>query len=356
MDLVTQGVLGAAIGEAGFRKQLGDKAVMVGALAGMLPDADIVSGFFGQWQSLIHHRGFTHSIFFAPLVAPLLGYLAWRWAKREGPVQQWMHLVFWALLTHPLLDLFTTYGTQLLTPFSSQRFALDGISIVDPIYTIPLVLALLIAKRTKENPDIGRRVTAGALVLTTVYLGIGTLISQQTIRTSRQQLQPNFQPVAIRATPTIFNVLLWRVLARDKNGDIKVGMHSTLHPRPILFHDLKHLDSPLLRKAMNSRKGKLLDWFADGYLSVEVLKHPKGTELIFHDQRFASLSAPTRSFFKATASFDKKGKLFRFVRQQRDPRDVDFKKDFSLLWKMMTKGAPTPQPKAAKRKKQGKGV
>src|SRR5690606_37503481 len=68
MDLVTQAVLGAAIGEAGWGKKLGAGAMCAGALLGMTPDLDIISGLAGQWASLIHHRGVSHSLLFAPLV------------------------------------------------------------------------------------------------------------------------------------------------------------------------------------------------------------------------------------------------------------------------------------------------
>ena len=91
---------------------------------------------------MVAHRGITHSIFFLPLLAPVLGEIAHRFDKKYNR-WLWTHLAFWALITHPLLDWQTAYGTQLLYPFSSHRFALDAVGIIDLFYTVPLIVAVV---------------------------------------------------------------------------------------------------------------------------------------------------------------------------------------------------------------------
>ena len=133
MDTVTQIVLGATIAEAGFRHKLGIKSLLFGGFCGWLPDIDI---FFhsGGWEEMVAHRGITHSILFLPLIAPLVGEIAHRLDGMKSSRWTWMHLAFWALITHPLLDWNTSYGTQLLYPFLTHRFALDSVAIIDLFY------------------------------------------------------------------------------------------------------------------------------------------------------------------------------------------------------------------------------
>src|SRR5919106_876172 len=144
MDPVTQGVLGAAFGQAAFAHRLGRRAVGWGALGGLAPDLDLlVIPALGPLAEFRYHRGLTHALWFGPVVGSLLGWAVWRWHARrgreggEGP-GPWIGLFVLALFTHPLLDLFTTYGTQLLWPFSRHRFAIDAVAILDPLYTVPL--------------------------------------------------------------------------------------------------------------------------------------------------------------------------------------------------------------------------
>ena len=143
MDTATQALLGAVVGQATFSHKLGGRALLFGAAGGLIPDLDVLAvvthGPFGEF---IHHRGFTHSLWFGPVAGPILGWGIWhyyRWRGRTGPgepgersrLSAWMGLMILALLTHPLIDIFTTYGTQLLAPFSRHRTALNAVGIVD---------------------------------------------------------------------------------------------------------------------------------------------------------------------------------------------------------------------------------
>ena len=115
MDSLTQIVLGAAVGEAVLGKKVGNKAMLYGAIAGTIPDLDVLARYFVDTVTATEwHRGFSHSIFFSVLFAPIFGWLIFRLErKREASFKDWSWLMFWGLFTHPILDAFTTWGTQL---------------------------------------------------------------------------------------------------------------------------------------------------------------------------------------------------------------------------------------------------
>lgn len=289
MDLITQGILGAAIAEAGWRRKLGRGAIAAGVLFGLMPDFDVISSLWGPWSSIVHHRGFTHSIFFAPLMAPLAGYLVWRLSKRRGKPTQWMHCIFWALLTHPLLDVFTTYGTQLLTPVSDTRFALDGISIIDPLYTLPLLFALILAFIWRKTPQRGQYLTSIALAATTAYLGLGYFTGQKARHAAEQQLSPELELGRVKATPTLANLVLWRVMAEDSKGDTHVGLYSATQGNSIEFVTKPHMESPLIDQAMKDERAQLFAWFAQDWVGYRVDEQDAHTILYMDDLRYGGM-------------------------------------------------------------------
>src|SRR5690606_27263693 len=134
MDSITQIVLGAAVGEAVAGKKLGNKAMLWGAIAGTIPDLDIIANFWlDMVESISFHRSITHSFLFDFVVSPLLGYVLWRFYKKEeASYTQWTMLFFLGFVTHIILDSFTTWGTQLFWPFSNTGIAFYNVFVVDP--------------------------------------------------------------------------------------------------------------------------------------------------------------------------------------------------------------------------------
>ena len=132
-------------------------AALWGAVAGTVPDLDVLAyPFLDPSAELRFHRGITHGLPFAFVVGPLLGYLVWRLTRRRAgagavPWTAYAAVFFWALLTHPLLDVFTVYGTQLLMPFSDRPLAIASQFIIDPAYTLPLLAGLVVALVTRRS-------------------------------------------------------------------------------------------------------------------------------------------------------------------------------------------------------------
>ena len=132
MDSLTQIVLGAAAGEAVLGKKVGNKAMLYGAIAGTIPDLDTLVGkFLDPLTAIEIHRGLSHSIVFSVLMAPILGWLVSEIHKKAVATwKDWSWLFFWGLLTHPLLDAHTTWGTQFFWPFD-LRLAYQNIFVID---------------------------------------------------------------------------------------------------------------------------------------------------------------------------------------------------------------------------------
>lgn len=338
MDSITQAALGATVAAAGFRGKLGLRAVALGALVGTLPDLDIFTRALGPWSSLRWHRGPTHSLLLLPLVAPLVGWICWHLARRKGGVKDWIHLSVWCLVTHPLLDLFTSYGTQLFSPLSSRRFAIDGVAIVDPIYTGLLLLALLAGLAPKIGKRIGVPSARVALLLSTAYLFVGLAFGETIKARARRQLaSSSFREASIRCTPTFFNNLLWHVVVRHDSGDLLVGQASILVDQPIAFRALPWTDSPLVRKALDTEEGRLFRWFAASTLSARLERNAEGTRVHFHDHRYGLSSDPRVSPFGAVASFDGQGRYLGTERE-RPGRNLNPSHELALIWKSIWEG------------------
>ncbi|RMG60748.1 MAG: metal-dependent hydrolase, partial [Calditrichaeota bacterium] len=284
MDTLTQITLGAAVGEAVLGRQVGNRAPLWGAVCGLVPDLDVLAApFLDPASRLLFHRGPSHSITFALLLSGLLGpWLARRYGNTGIPTRQWLWLVFLATVTHPLLDCFTAYGTSLLWPFSSLRISWNTIFVVDPLYTVPLLLctlALLFYPRTSAHR---RRLNWLGLGLSTVYLAatVGAKIHAQ--QTFSQALAKQSIPVQrLFVGPTPFNSVLWRGVAEGDSAYWE-GFYSLLDKRPPQSFRRIEKNHHLLAPLVHLRPVKRLVAFTRGYFAVR--KIPGG--LYLYDLRY----------------------------------------------------------------------
>ena len=211
MDLVTQGVIGAAAAQAVLGPRLRARAWMLGAIGGLLPDADVfIRSAADPLLAIEYHRQFTHSFVFVP-AAGLIAALPWL-ASRRGR-EQWRGVVTAATVgaaTHGLLDTCTTYGTQLFWPFATTRVAWDWISIVDPIFTLPLLIGTIIAIRRRT-----RRPAAIAFAIALAYIGLGAVQHARALDVQEAIAGARGHTIARgEAFPTIANNIVWRSLYR----------------------------------------------------------------------------------------------------------------------------------------------
>lgn len=329
MDPFSQTALGALVGQAVGHRALGYRAAAYGALAGALPDVDVFFSLNGDFvDQLVSHRGITHSLFFAPVVGPALGWMVWSFERRRreqpGPLGMWIAVMTLALLSHPLLDLLTPYGTQLLMPFSNARFAINAMPIIDPIYTSLLLLGLLLA----WLPALRRYWNAGAvaaltLTVSTAYLGYGWLQGANAEAEARAQLEAEgVQVERLAAFPTILQVHLRRVVARTATED-RVGFYSTWAPCEIEWTSASRLeDRARLEPFLASRAGGVFDWFAMGWARYDLDQREGTTLLTGNDLRYGFDDNPLASIFSVVAELDPAGQPVRTLDAGRvGPRD-----------------------------------
>ena len=191
MDSLTQIVLGAAVGEVVAGRRLGNKAILWGAVGGTIPDLDVLFGLFAtDLQNLLWHRGVTHSIVFALVMGPVMGWLLNQfYLRKDGHNRRlWTQLFFWAIFTHPLLDAFTNYGTQLFWPFWDVRIAFNTVSVVDPLYTVPLLVTVIWALFLKRERTFRKRLAWIGLGISSAYLLLGVVNKQVVNRVVEQNI------------------------------------------------------------------------------------------------------------------------------------------------------------------------
>lgn len=270
MDSLTQAVLGASVAgvcaPAGHRR----KALLVGAALGTLPDLDVVIDYGDPVSNFTNHRGFSHSLF---VLAPfsILVWLTLRrwWAPvREAPLR-WFAAIFLALITHPLLDAHTVYGTQLWWPLTAPPTMWSTLFIIDPLYTLPLLIGVIAAAVWAGHPR-GTTVLRAGVVLSTLYIGwswTAKLMVEDNARDALAELGLGDRPLVSVATP--FNTVLWRVVALTDEGYVE-GFDSLLIDEGTM--EFRHFDSDSgsLEAASDVRAVARLRWFTRDFLRATV--------------------------------------------------------------------------------------
>lgn len=212
MDSLTQIVLGAAVGEAVLGRKLGNKAILWGAVAGTIPDLDVLLNFIvsDRMSAMLMHRAFSHSFLFAFTMAPLIGYLFQKIFKQsKATFRDWTMLFFWGFLTHILLDVQTTYGTQLLWPFHN-RLTTSSVFVVDPLYTIPFLIFVIVVMFYRRTNPKRAKINRIGLFVSTGYLVLTFLIKIYTYQKFTKNLKlQNISYKRIETGPTPLNAILW---------------------------------------------------------------------------------------------------------------------------------------------------
>src|SRR5690606_4621629 len=177
MDSLTQIALGSAVAMATMgRRTAVWKAALWGAIAGTLPDLDAFIDHGDAVLNMVLHRGESHALFYLTLLAPLLAWLVSRIHREPALFKRWWLAMWLVLITHPLLDTMTVYGTQLLLPFSNHPFAVGSVFIIDPLYTLPLLLGVVVA--LAAGPRVGTSAVTLGLALSSAYLMWSVLVQE----------------------------------------------------------------------------------------------------------------------------------------------------------------------------------
>ena len=284
MDSLTQIVLGAAVGEAVLGKKVGNKAMLYGAIAGTIPDLDVISThFLDTTQALAFHRGFTHSIAFSVLFAPVLGWLVSRYEKLKS-IKDWSLLFFWAFVTHPILDAHTTWGTQLFWPFD-LRLAFQTIFVIDPLYTLPFLVFLIMAMRQNRHAAKRRRYNNLGLYVSTTYLMLTFALKALAYRQFEQALEhQQIEYTAMDTRPAPMNTLLWSANVQTADAFL-LANYSFFDTQPITFTSYPK-NHALLEGIKNNERVQRMIAITEGWYTVR----EEASKLYFNDLRFGLMS------------------------------------------------------------------
>jgi inner membrane protein len=288
MDTITHGALGAAAAQSALSRRLPRGAGLIGAVGGMAADLDIfIYSFNDPTVSWMFHRHFTHSLIFIPLgglivALPFLLMKRFKDHKREVALAA---IIGYA--THGLLDAFTSYGTQLLWPFTNLRVAWDWISIVDPVYTISLWIGVIWTARTR-NPNAVR----AALLLTSLYICFGGWRHHRAIEAQRELAAMRGHKIEYsRVMPAPGWLLFWRSLYVS-DGRIYVdgvetrwfGSALALEGGSANLTTFDDLPERARSNAESRRRFDVLNWFADRLIAP--VATAEGGQSAYGDMRF----------------------------------------------------------------------
>ena len=279
MDSLTQFTLGAAIGVATLGRRIGPrKAALTGGLVATVPDLDVFLPAADPIDAFVNHRGWSHSLFVHTLVAPLIGEGLRRLFTGLRDAPRWLPAVaVWLMLTtHALIDAMTIYGTKLLWPLTDEPFGLGSVFIIDPLYTLPLLVITLWAFFSGTLGPALRRTAVAGLAVSTLYMGWSAVA--QNMAYDRVVAALTAQGIAtdqVLVTPMPFTTVLWRGLAVD--GDRYVNVYRSLldaedngeihiHPRNLGLRDLLPDDAPVEDVALFSKGYFALGNGGDGLL------------------------------------------------------------------------------------------
>ena len=271
MDSITQAALGACVTAACVPREHRRKALLAGAMLSTLPDLDVFIDFGGAVENFTYHRGFSHSLFVLPGVAVLI-WLALRrwWAPVRAAPARWLTAIMLALLTHPLLDAHTAYGTQLLWPLGVTPTSWSTLFIIDPAYTLPLLVACIALAGWPERAGAHTTLVV-ALVLSTTYVAwtwVAKSIVEQDARIALAGKGLDDAPLF--SVPTPFNSLLWRVVVLTDEGHAE-GFDSLLLDEGPMQFEFFVSDKQALQEAKDLWAVQRLRWFANDFVRADVV-------------------------------------------------------------------------------------
>lgn len=274
MDSLTQIVLGGSIAAVAVPAAHQRRAAVAGAILATLPDLDgIPLALMGAdvVTSVTWHRGPSHSL---PVLA-LFGWLVWLllrrfWAPvREAP-RPWLIAIWLALLTHPLLDAFTVYGTQLLWPLPPQPVMWSSIFIIDLAYTLPLLAGFIALLWLGAKPR-ARCIAWAGLALSTAYLGWSLAAKAWVDHEATQALaKQGLQDAPRFSVPMPLNTLLWRVVVMTPDGFLEGYRSLPADKGPMVF---KHYpsDTAALAAVRDAMPVQRLLWFTSGFMKAQAI-------------------------------------------------------------------------------------
>jgi inner membrane protein len=325
MDSLSQIALGAAIGVATMgRRTPVWKSAMWGAVAGTLPDLDVLIDHGDPIRNMVLHRAETHAPFWLTLFSLPFSAMIARLHGEQALWRRWWLAIWLALVTHPLLDAMTVYGTQLALPFSNHPFGVGSVFIIDPLYTLPLLAGAGWALVTRGNAR-GLAANAAGLVLSTLYLAWGFAAQQHVDGIARSSLaSQGIAAERILVTPTAFNSVLWRVLVMS-GEHYHEGFYSLFDAEPRIDFDRFPRGAGLAGELQGTEGVQRIAAFSKGFFKLK----QDGTHVHISDLRMGL--EPTYIFTFAIA--EKHSASVPLAVPEQVGAFIDIKRVLPWIWK-----------------------
>ena len=281
MDPVSQIALGAAVGEAVLGRKVGRRASVWGGLCGLLPDLDVLWPYADAVSAFTWHRGYSHAFAVLALATPVVAWAAVRiHPATRAHWRGWLLLAFLALVTHPILDCFTVYGTQVLLPFSDLPVVWSTIFIIDPLFTVPLVIGVAAAMLVRRR-GIGHRLCNACLAIGVAWLAATVAIKAHVDRVAEGSL-PLAGVTRLLTIPTPFNAVLWRAVAMREDGHFLEGYYSLLDAERRFSFVSRPDGHELLEPIREEGPVARVMWFSRGFFAGRELE---SGEIVISDLR-----------------------------------------------------------------------
>ena len=271
MDPISQGAIGAVASQAVAAPEKLRAAALLGCLAGLAPDLDVfISSPTDTLLFLEYHRQFTHALAFIPIGAAIVAALTHVLVRRTLTFRESYLACLLGYATHGALDACTSYGTQLFWPFSDYRVAWNNVSVVDPLFTLPL-LALVVAATLARRRWLALLGLGWALF----YLALGVVQNQRAEAAGAAlAAQRGHEPRRLTAKAGFANLLVWKVVylhaGRYYVDAVRAGAEVAICPgTSVAALDLQR-DLPwLAASSQQARDVERFRWFSDGYVAMD---------------------------------------------------------------------------------------
>ena len=331
MDPITQGAFGASLSLSFSKKKHILLAGIMGFLSGMAPDLDVfIRSQTDPLLFLEYHRQFTHSLIFIPvggLICAVLFYYLFARRQQLSFKTTYLYCTL-GYASHGILDSCTSYGTQLFWPFSNTRVSFDTISIIDPLFSVPLIIFLLLAV-LRKNPHYAQMGIVWFLVIQLIGVIQNHRASEAGLQLAQQL---GHHPIRLEAKPTFGNSLLWKVIYETNEGfyshGVRAGIDIVTYPGELIPKLNIERDLPWLDPESQQAKDiERFSWFSQGFVSID----PHNPRRIF-DVRYSLLPNRTQGLWGIMVSPDALPYEHARYTSHRDLTD-DKKNDFIRMLK-----------------------
>jgi inner membrane protein len=287
LDTFTHIALGACVGEAFFERGFGKKAMWWGALAQSIPDIDFISVL---WMStpdaLLAHRGFTHSLLFGTMIAPVFSLVANQVHKpRNIRFTKWLLFFFVEIFLHLLVDGTNNYGIGWLEPFSHQRFSFNVLFVADPFFTLPLFVFFLLLLLKDAYHPLRELYWQLALAIPSLYLSY-CVVNKGIVNNviNKNYIHQYSNGSDYFTTPAPFQNYLWYVVIPVDSG-FRIGFVSVFDKKNTSIFHFYRKNEKLLDQITDHESLQRLIRFSGGYYTVERWHDT----LVFNDLRFGQV-------------------------------------------------------------------